>query len=246
MAHSRFGVNQPRFYRLWVRGDELISFNAKVKETDLQIRASLDMRKEAADAIKKCRRPLEEFVRMNPEFERTLAPYPLKKRMPPIVREMALAAKRAGVGPMAAVAGAVAEYVGRELLKKSREVIVENGGDIFIKVKRPVRIGIYAADSPFTNKIAFEIRPQETPVGVCTSSGTVGPSLSFGRSDATIAIARTAAFADACATAIGNLIKDDFSIDRAIARAKKIRGLRGIVIIKGKKLGVWGKVRFVV
>ncbi len=245
MKDIKFGIDQPRFYRFWMKKDDLVSFDARVKETDLRIRASLGLKKEALDSIRRHRGPLEEFIRLNPEFEKTLAPYPLKKGMAPIIRDMVLATKKAGVGPMASVAGAVADYVGRDLLKKSKEVIVENGGDIFIKVKRPIKVGIYAADSPFTHKLSFEISPRETPLGVCTSSGTVGPSLSFGSSDATIILAKTATFADACATAVGNLINDEASIDKAIEYAKKIGGLYGMVVIKGEKLGVWGKVRFV-
>lgn len=246
MKDIKFGINQPRFYRLWMKRDDLVSFDASVKETDLHIRASSDLKKEALDSIKRHRASLEDLIKLDPEFEKTLVPYPLKKGMAPIIKDMVLATKKVGVGPMAAVAGAVADYVGRDLLKKCDEVIVENGGDIFIKSKRPVKVGIYAADSPFSNKLLFEINPQETPLGVCTSSGTVGPSLSLGESDATVILARTATFADACATAVGNLIKDESSIDRAIEYAEKIRGLYGVVVIKGKKLGVWGKVRFVV
>jgi ApbE superfamily uncharacterized protein (UPF0280 family) len=246
MRDIKFGVNQPRFYRFWMKKDDLVSFEAGIKETDLYIRASSGLKKEALKAIERCRRPLEKFIKIHPDFEKTLTPYPLSKGMAPIIRNMVLAARRVGVGPMAAVAGAVADYVGRDLLKKCPEVIVENGGDIFIKIKRPIKIGIYAADSPFSSKLSFEIDPGQTPLGVCTSSGTVGPSLSFGSSDATIILAKTATFADACATAVGNLVKDESSIDKAIGYAKRIRGLQGVVIIKGKKLGVWGKVRFVI
>jgi hypothetical protein len=243
MRNIKFGVNQHRFYRFWTKEDGLCSFEAKVRETDLHIRASSKLEKEAMASIARHRKPLEDFIRSYPEFEKTLAPYPLSGGMLPIIRDMVLATKKVGVGPMAAVAGAVADYVGHDLLKKSEEVIVENGGDIFIKVKRPVKIGIYAADSPFTNKIALNIEPGETPLGICTSSGTVGPSLSFGTSDATIILARTATFADACATAVGNLIKKESDIPKAIRYAKKIHGIYGAVLIKGKKIGIWGNVK---
>jgi ApbE superfamily uncharacterized protein (UPF0280 family) len=246
MTKPKFGIDQERFYRLWMKKDDLVSFQASAEETDLYIRACSDLKPAALDSIRRHRRPLEEFIRLHPEFEKTLTPYPLSRGMAPIIRDMVSAAKKVGVGPMAAVAGAVADYVGRDLLKKSREVIIENGGDIFLKVSRPVKIGIYAADSPFTNRLSFEISPEQTPLGVCTSSGTVGPSLSFGSSDATVILARTAAFADACATAVGNLVKDEDSVDGAVAYARKIRGLYGVIVVKGKKLGVWGKVRFVV
>ncbi|MDD5449482.1 MAG: UPF0280 family protein [Candidatus Omnitrophica bacterium] len=244
MRKIKFGVNQPRFYRFWMKQDTLFAFEAKVKETDLYIRADRELKKEAKDSIKRHRAPIEDFIRKNPGFQKTLKPYPVSRSMPPIIKDMAKAAEKAGVGPMAAVAGAIAEYVGRDLLKKCKEVIVENGGDIFIKVKRPVKIGIYAADSPFTNRLALKFEGRQTLLGVCASSGTVGPSLSFGKSDASIVIARSAVLADACATAAGNMIKKESDIPRAIKRAKKIAGIYGLVLIKGRSIGAWGKVKF--
>jgi len=241
---AKFGVNQPRFYRLWMKKENLFSFEAKVKETDLYIKASADLQKEAAESIKKHRRPIEDFIKSNPEFKKTLAPYPLSDDMPPIIKEIITATRKVEIGPMAAVAGAIAEYVGRDLLKKSEEVIVENGGDIFISVKRPIKIGIYAAASPFTKTLSIKVEPEETPMGICTSSGTVGPSLSFGSSDATIALSKSTSLADACATAIGNLIKDESDFSKALEYAKGVDGLCGVVLIKGQKIGAWGKVRF--
>jgi hypothetical protein len=160
-----------------------------------------------------------------------------------MVREMAEAAERAGVGPMAAVAGAIAEGTGRELMKFSAEVIVENGGDIFLKVLKRRLVGVYAGKSPFTGKIALEIQPEETPLGICTSSGTVGHSLSFGSADAVIVLSPSTALADAAATAIGNLIREASDIPKGIEFAQGIEGLKGVVIIKEDKMGVWGEVR---
>ncbi len=155
---------------------------------------------------------------------------------------MAQAAEKAGVAPMAAVAGALAESVGRELLAFSPEVIVENGGDIFLKLSKPRLVGVYAADSPFTGRIALEVRPDETPLGICTSSGKVGHSLSFGQADAVIALSPSTPLADAVATAVGNLVKEKDDIPQAIEFAQGIEGLRGIVILLGDELGVWGEV----
>ena len=117
------------------------------------------------------------------------------------------AADKVDVGPMAAVAGAIAEHVGKELLPFSREVIVENGGDIFLRIIKARSIGVYAGEtSPFSGKIGLEISPEQTPLGICASSGTVGHSLSFGGSDACIVLSHSTALADAAATAIANLI----------------------------------------
>ncbi|MCM8782571.1 MAG: UPF0280 family protein [Candidatus Omnitrophica bacterium] len=241
---NRFGIAQARFYRFWIKNKTLISFEAKVKETDLYIRASKDLQREAIDLIKRHRKPIEDFIGLNPAFEKTLVPYPLSIDMEPIIKDMVVATKKVNVGPMAAVAGAIAEYVGYDLLGQCEEVIVENGGDIFIKVKRPIKIGIYAADSPFTQRLVLKIEPEETPIGVCTSSGIVGPSLSFGLADAAIALSKSTSLADACATAIGNLIKTEDDIPKALEYAKGIDGLYGVVLIKGKKMGAWGNVKF--
>jgi len=234
---------QPRTYRLWIKDSDLVSSTATVKETDLYIRAQRNLKKEALEAILKYRTSLESYIERNPQFLTALEPIPVAEDAPLVVKEMAWAASRAGVGPMAAVAGALAECVGRELLAFSGEVIVENGGDLFLRISKKRLVGIYAGDSPFTGKIALEIQPEETPLGVCTSSGTVGPSLSFGRADAVIAISSSTSLADAAATAIGNLIKETSNIPRGIEFAQGIDGLDGVVVIKGDKMGVWGKVR---
>jgi hypothetical protein len=146
---------------------------------------------------------------------------------------------------MAAVAGAIAEAVGKDLLAFSPEVIVENGGDIFLKISRKRLVGICAGQSSLTNKIALEIMPGETPLGICTSSGTMGHSLSLGSADAVIVLSPSTSLADAAATALGNVVKTADDIPQAIEKAQSIEGLRGVVIIVDDKMGVWGKVRIV-
>jgi len=136
-------------------------------------------------------------------------------------------------------------YKRQDLLPFSSEVIVENGGDIFLKILKKRLVGIYAGESPFTGKIALEIKPGETPLGICTSSGKIGHSLSLGSSDAVIALSPSTPLADAVATAIGNVVKDTKDIPQAIEKAQSIEGLLGIVIIKDDKIGAWGKVRIV-
>jgi ApbE superfamily uncharacterized protein (UPF0280 family) len=234
---------QPRTYRRWIKDDDLVSFDVAVKETDLYIRAAGNLEAEAIEAVIKHRTPLEEYIKSHPLFLHSLEPCCVEDDAPSIVRDMAQAARIAGVGPMAAVAGAIAEAVGKDLLAHTPEVIVENGGDIFIKISRPRLIGVYAGESPFTGKIALEINPEETPLGVCTSSGTVGHSLSLGAADAVIALSRSAALADAAATAIGNKVKTADDIDVAIEQAQAIDGLAGVVIIKDDRMGMWGSVK---
>ncbi|MFC1999588.1 UPF0280 family protein [Chloroflexota bacterium] len=236
---------EPRFYRSWTKDTDLVSFNVLVKETDLLVMATRNLRRKAIKEVLKQRASLEAYVERHPEFVAALSPVEVGGDSPQIVRTMARAAEIVGVGPMASVAGAIAEYVGRELLPFSREVIVENGGDIFIKTRRSRLVGIYAADSPFTGKMALEIQPEETPLGICTSSGTVGHSLSFGRADACIAVSLSTTLADASATAICNLVVTADDIGRGLEFAKGIEGLEGAVIVKNDRIGMWGKVKLV-
>jgi ApbE superfamily uncharacterized protein (UPF0280 family) len=215
-------------------------FNVKISETDLFILADSDLSDLAFQSAMRCRVQIEEYIRIHPEFRTSLVPVAGDKLAPDIVRDMLTASDRAGVGPMASVAGAIAEHVGKELLKASANVMVENGGDIYLNVADPVLIGIFAGDSPLTGRIALSIEAKETPVGICTSSGTVGHSLSFGIADAVCIKSKSTALADAAATSVGNLIKKKSDIKKGLERAMSIPGVLGVLIITGDTLAVQG------
>ncbi len=236
---------QPQSYRHWIKDSDLVSFNVVVKQTDLYIRAHRNLKEKALKFTLKHRASLEKYIQHRPLFLTTLEPYQTEKDAPAIVKEMTRASQLAGVGPMAAVAGAIAEAVGKDLLPFSPEIIVENGGDIFLKILKKRLVGIYAGQSPFTGKIALEIKPEETPSGICTSSASIGHSLSLGSADAVIALSPSTPLADAIATAIGNVVKDAEDIPKAIEKAQRIEGLHGIVIIKDDKIAICGKVKIV-
>jgi hypothetical protein len=223
----------------------LVYFNVKVEQTDLDIGAYLMLRDKALQLVKKYRRDIEEHIRKDSKFLTSLVPIPCSEDAPAIVQRMCSAAEKAGVGPMAAIAGAISEFVGRELLRFSPEVIVENGGDIFIKTQRDRIIGIFAGVSPLSQRIGLKILAEDTPVGVCTSSGKVGHSLSFGRADAVVILSKDTALADAAATAVGNVVKNDNDIQKGIDFARNIEGVIGVVIIVGDKCGAWGNVQLV-
>lgn len=237
---------EPRRYRNWVRDDDLVSFQVMVKETDLFIRAQRDLSKETRELVEKYRDELEQYIFRNPQFLTALEPYRVNGAAPPIVKEMAEAAALAGVGPMAAVAGALAERVGRGLLKYSGEVIVENGGDLFISSKKPRKLGIYVGPaSKFHQKVGVEIKPSKKGVGVCTSSGTIGHSLSFGKTDACLVISASASVADAWATALGNMVETPSDIERAIDRVKRTPEIKGFLVIIGDSIGCWGEIKLI-
>ncbi|MBN1376084.1 MAG: UPF0280 family protein [Dehalococcoidia bacterium] len=234
---------QPRAYRHAIKDTDLVSFEVTVKETDLYVRARRDLYREALAAVGEYRLQLEGYIQAHPIFLHSLEPVQVEESAPQIVKMMAEAGQAAGVGPMAAVAGAVAELVGKKLLEHSAEVVVENGGDIFIKTGRKRLVGIYAGNSPFNGKLAVEISPSKKPVGICTSSGTVGPSLSLGLADAVVVVSPSTHLADAAATAAANLVKSPDDIPSALERGQRIKGVEGIMVIAGDRMGVWGKIK---
>ncbi|HOJ09332.1 MAG TPA: UPF0280 family protein [Clostridiales bacterium] len=201
-----------------------------------------DLLKTTQNLVRKYRQYIEDYIRIHPEFLTSLEPIIPKSGAAIIVNRMCEAAMKAGVGPMAAVAGAIGQMVGQELLKYYEEVIIENGGDIFIKTNSVRKVGVYAGKSPLSEKIAIKIQPHHTPAGVCTSSGTVGHSLSFGKADAAVIISRDAFLADAAATAVCNRVKCPADIEKALKFASEIEGVDGALIIIDDKMGAWGDI----
>ncbi len=234
-----------RFYRSWSKSDELISFRVVIEETDLFISADKDLSKEATSAIREVRADIEEYIKLHSDFKHALEPVAYDERAPKIVREMLSASLKSGVGPMAAVAGAVAGAVGKQLCDKTQDIIIENGGDIYMVSKVSRKIGIYAGDSVLSNKIGIEILPENTPCGICTSSATVGPSLSFGRADAAVIYSKDCALADAVATAVCNIVKTKDDIHMALKAAKAIKGVEGALIIIKDAFGACGSIKIV-
>ena len=238
-------MNSRRIYRDWVGGGDLVSFTTTVGTTDLFIRARRDLSREAHSSAVDHRSAIESYCATHPLFATTLEPLDVDGLAPPIVRDMAAAARIAGVGPLAAVAGAIAEAVGMDLLAHSDEVIVENGGDVFIATGRRMVVGLYAGDSILTGRIGLAIEPAQTPLGVCTSSSTFGHSLSFGRADACTVLARSAALADAMATALCNQIRSADDLARVLSLSGFPAELLGVLAIVDGRVGIYGAVNLV-
>ena len=236
---------QNRTYRSLVSDKKLASFRVVVRETDLLVRADRPLETVTRDLVLKHRFPLERYLEQHPEFVHRMIPLPQDRLASPIVRTMIAAGQKAGVGPMAAVAGAIAEYVGKDLSALSKDVIVENGGDIFIRTGFPVVAAIFAGKSPLSSNLGIRIDSPGSPMAVCTSSGTLGHSISLGRADAAVVISESAALGDAAATAIGNKVSGKHDIKRAIEFGKKIEGILGIVVVLDKEIGFWGGVDLV-
>lgn len=235
---------QQRVYRQRVRCARLTAYRVRVKETDVQVQAESEMRALTRDVILECRGYIERYIERFPEFGTTLAPWRLCGPAPAIVRDMTAAAAAAGVGPMAAVAGAIAECTARRLLAHSREVVVENGGDIFLKTRTALSVGLLAPTSALKMHLGIRLTAGK-PQAVCTSSGRMGHSFSFGHADAVCVLSASGALSDAAATAIGNRVHSSDDIQPAIETGRRIPGLQGIVVICDGKLGMWGALELV-
>ena len=236
---------EPRFYRNQMAAEGLVPFEVRVQETDLLICATDNLSAMAHELVIYYRALIEEFIERFPVFKTSFAPIEVPGNAPDIIKSMADAAKSAGVGPMAAVAGAISEYVGRALLEHADEIIVENGGDIFIKSNKDRKMGIYAGESPLSNRLAVAVKAADTPLGICTSSGSVGHSTSFGKADAVVIFSADVALADAVATRVGNMVRTKEDIGKAIDFAQTVSGVEGAIIVIGDGLGGWGKFEFV-
>lgn len=241
-------MTRTRFYRnlISTSSEALTTFTVTVEQTDLLVRAEHSLEWETRESILFHRQQLNRYIDQHPDFVTRLSPWPVGP--PPfsnIVAAMVKASQKAVVGPMAAVAGALAESVGRDLLGHSSQVIVENGGDVFLNVSQPLILSVYASQSPLSLKIGLRILPTETPLAVCTSSGTVGHSLSLGVADAVCVIARSGALADAAATAIGNRVKSAKDCQEAARFGKTIPDIQGVLIIAENNMAAWGDVELV-
>mgnify|MGYP000197865429 CR=1 FL=1 len=240
-------VYEERTYRKKYDRQRFIRFQVIVEETDLDIAIDKESYTEQMpELVRECvqdlRKKILQYMEKDPELLTALVPREPIVDAPPQIVSICQAAEAAGVGPMAAIAGLFAEEIGRLLSRQAKDVIVENGGDIWIKTKVQIKTGIYAGNSPFSGEIALLIEADETPLSICTSSGTVGHSLSFGRADAMVVVSASAVLADAVATAAGNRVKTIADLEKAVDFALSVPGISGALAILGEKMAAKGKI----
>jgi ApbE superfamily uncharacterized protein (UPF0280 family) len=187
------------------------------------------------------RRLLERYIARHPEFQSSLVPVVLLEQAPEVARRMAVAAELTGLGPMAAVAGTLAQLGAEAAMATGcTEAIVENGGDIFIYATSAVTIGIYAGDNAIAGKLAFHLEPERLPLALCSSSSKMGHSLSFGRCDLATVAAKDGALADAAVTLVCNRIRSEADLTPVLDDVGAIPGIEGIFAVHSGKVGMWG------
>lgn len=231
---------QERFYRQYHNSKDLKSYKINLEESDLFIATTDDSRLIAMEALKRCRELIEKEIKSNNEFQTSYCPLKQQSLIPPL-SWMYNAGILCDVGPMASVAGSVAQYVGLDLLKHNKEVIVENGGDIFIATETLRKVLVYAGESSISMKMAIII--EQGTWGICTSAGKVGPSHSFGNADAAIVISHDCALADAAATVLGNKIKSIDDLEISVKGILEIEGVFGVLAVIDDKIAAAGEIR---
>jgi len=237
---------QERTYRSLIAVDDLVTSRVCAGESDLLILANQDVTRPGREFLLEVRNDLESYISRDPTFLTSRVAHRPLHNAPWIAIRMAEVSSYYNIGPMAAVAGAVADCVGQQLMKSQTDVIIENGGDIFVHTRKPIVFTLYAGEnSPFSGKLKFKPTLSDSSFGVCTSSGTVGHSYSQGRADAVCVVSQTASQADAAATAMGNQVKHRKDIDRVIQEASNDPNILGIIVAMEDKLGIWGKVEII-
>ncbi|QJB55188.1 UPF0280 family protein [Pseudodesulfovibrio sp. zrk46] len=240
-------LSAERSYRDSVRPQEgEIRFQVAVEQTDLLIVAEKDLRHEIASYVSQVRGEIKNWIMFHPEFADSLAPLPMPDEAPPIIRAMIAAVDAVGVGPMAAVAGAVAQAVGDRFVSESPNLLVENGGDTYMHSTRE-RVVALLAEPDSGAMVGLKVEADAFPVAVCASSGVIGHSLSLGNGDLVAVRAKDARFADAAATALCNLLRSEADIDKVLKVAQQLTeyGLEGVFAQYDDKLAAWGELELV-
>ena len=232
-----------RSYRSRFSNDERRWFCVKFLESDLWIgvdsgsyRASMEA--DTYAMLVDLRRQMDAYLLMDPQYKTALTPYDAGLEAPNILKEMSRVSHKTGIGPMSAVAGAVAKKVAEFL--GTQEVIVENGGDIYAQAASDMDISVFAGQSPLSEKIGLHIPAADFPLGICTSSGTIGPSLSLGRADAVMIVCKDVLLADSYATAMANRIKTVNDLQSVIDRISDLPDILGAIAVKDDRMAITG------
>ena len=237
-----------RSYRSRFSNDERRWLCVKFLESDLWIGVdngsySASMESDTYAMLVELRRSMDAYLLVDPAYKTALTPYDAGSEAPDILKEMSRVSHKTGIGPMSAVAGAVALKVADYLKSKHgvKEVIVENGGDIYAEAHNDMDIAVFAGQSPLSEKIGMHIPAADFPLGICTSSGTVGPSLSLGRADAVMIVCKDVLLADSYATAMANRIQSVNDLQPVIDRIQNTPGIIGAIAVKDDRLAICGQ-----
>lgn len=221
------------------------SYRLAYKYTDLYITSDAVISGKLREPLIRFYEQLKKVIRENKGFRESLYPLKTDRSWPAPVRDMCRSAALFGVGPMAAVAGAVCDSIAREVSDECSFLMIENGGDVYIKSANTVKASLFTGSRYFPEILGISIGSGSTPCGLCSSSGMMGHSLSLGKSDLVTVVSESAAMADAAATAIANAVSTKPDIDRTIKKYIRYSQVKGLIILKDDRLAIWGDLQLV-
>ena len=241
---SKTGLKQAKnYYRNFIKNRGNYTWHVCYKYSDIFISSDIDIRNKIEKPLKNIYQQLEYCAVKDPVFLKSLYPVDIKSYYPDAIKKLCRLSAKFNVGPMAAVAGIVNDFLSQSLSGCCSNLIIENGGDIFLKTTRDLNVGIYIKNPYFKDRLSLKINPSDTPCSVCASSGTFGHSFSMGSCDLAVIISKSAVSADAAATAAANSVRNEADIEKSIEYFKEFSSVQGIMLIKNKKIGLWGKVQ---
>jgi hypothetical protein len=230
---------QARLYRLLHKSQ--FSLEIVYKESDIYLDCSKPLEKNFVKGlVKKYYEEIEKYAKDNPRFLTSLSPLEEDKAAPPIVQEMISASKISGIGPFSSVAGAISWYIGKDLANFCDEIILENGGDLFLKINEDKRVGLYLGEGIIPQMLTIKIKKRGYPFGICSSSSRIGHSLNFGRADLVTVIASNSILADTFATSFSNRVKRAKDVDNLFTEARTYPFIQGLIVVFGGKITMWG------
>jgi ApbE superfamily uncharacterized protein (UPF0280 family) len=232
-------------YRNNVKTGEKYHWKIMYQYSDLLLSSDKDIVKLIEEPVKEIYRCLHRCFKEDPAFLKSLSPVSIKPGYPEIIKKMCLLSAEFNVGPMAAVAGTVNEFLAEKLNKYCGNLIIENGGDLYLRSKKDRILGIYVKNNYFKDGISMKVKAKNMPCGVCASSGTFGHSLSLGKCDLAVVVSKSAIAADAAATAVANSISCKDDIFASIEHFRNYRGIDGLLLIKDDKIGLWGNIELI-
>jgi uncharacterized protein len=232
-------------YRNNVKSGEKYHWKIKYQYSDLLLSSDKNIAGLIEGPLKEIYFYLHKCFKEDPTFLRSLSPVSIKPGYPEIIKKMCLLSAGFNVGPMAAVAGTVNEFLAEKVNKYCGTLIIENGGDLYLRSKKDRILGIYVKNKYFKDSISIKIKSGNMPCGVCASSGTFGHSLSLGKCDIAVVLSKSAITADAAATAVANSISCKDDILKSIENFKGRPNIDGLLLIKEDQIGVWGNIELV-
>lgn len=243
---SKTHISSFRSYRR-AQQSELITFQTIVYETDLWIAAHKDLSEPVAEYVRQLRGQIQAYAAIFPEFFTSLTPMAASSHAPEIIKRMCAATQLVQVGPMAAVAGTIAQMVAEYFYAQSPDLLVENGGDTFLFSTKDRQVGILSIPDQDL-RLCVRVQATEFPCSFCASSAKIGHSLSFGNADVVVVRSQNASLADAAATALANMLQDAQDIELVINKAKSWQdlGVHGLFAQCEGQVGVWGQMELTI